>query len=251
MSAGGRLAGAETALFAVYSVQNTGPNVLKLDPCLLKQLINLSSRIPKEACFSHNEDVALWSRRLLLKSKDEIDKQSSLSHFAVQKKMDNADPRFEEIDVAITQMIVVDDQFCFRVFENPGFINLIKRTMQTTVKTAQNVVSSHLRIRCFLPEEVTDVECRNAGINGQAYPRNLNSPGFSMVAQPLTLYLDLESARGSCLDSEDLNPTQKDKDHTFLKIIYESDVDGADGSRSRAEASTPSILELRLKQGGN
>uniref|UniRef100_A0A915K6C9 Uncharacterized protein n=1 Tax=Romanomermis culicivorax TaxID=13658 RepID=A0A915K6C9_ROMCU len=91
--------------------------------------------------------------------------------------MDNADPRFEEIDVAITQTIVVDDQFCFRVFENPGFINLIKR--------AQNVVSSHLRIRCFLPEQVTDVECRNAGINGQPHPRNLNSPGFSMVAQPL------------------------------------------------------------------
>uniref|UniRef100_A0A915HZ88 Uncharacterized protein n=1 Tax=Romanomermis culicivorax TaxID=13658 RepID=A0A915HZ88_ROMCU len=43
----------------------------------------------------------LW----LLKLKDEMDKQGSLSHFVVQEKLDDADQRFEEIDVAMVQLM--------------------------------------------------------------------------------------------------------------------------------------------------
>uniref|UniRef100_A0A915HY85 Uncharacterized protein n=1 Tax=Romanomermis culicivorax TaxID=13658 RepID=A0A915HY85_ROMCU len=50
-----------------------------------------------------------------------------MRYFIVKvKKMDNADPKSTEIDIAIAQMIAVDDQ-PFSVVENRGFINLIKK----------------------------------------------------------------------------------------------------------------------------
>uniref|UniRef100_A0A915ILX4 Uncharacterized protein n=1 Tax=Romanomermis culicivorax TaxID=13658 RepID=A0A915ILX4_ROMCU len=63
-------------------------------------------------------------------AKDEMEKQSCLSHFVVQKKMGNADPRCDEIDVAIVQMIAVGDQL-FSVVDNPDFINLNRKGMKT------------------------------------------------------------------------------------------------------------------------
>uniref|UniRef100_A0A915L241 Uncharacterized protein n=1 Tax=Romanomermis culicivorax TaxID=13658 RepID=A0A915L241_ROMCU len=63
----------------------------------------------------------------LLKLKDKMDKQST-PRFIVQKKMDNADLRSEEIHETVLQMIAVDDQ-PFSVVENPGFINFIKKVV--------------------------------------------------------------------------------------------------------------------------
>uniref|UniRef100_A0A915JXU7 Uncharacterized protein n=1 Tax=Romanomermis culicivorax TaxID=13658 RepID=A0A915JXU7_ROMCU len=67
--------------------------------------------------------------RRSLNLKDNMNKQSTLSRFIVQKKMDNADPRSEESDEAVVHMIAVDDKPS-RVVENPGFINLIKKRGQ-------------------------------------------------------------------------------------------------------------------------
>uniref|UniRef100_A0A915HQW5 Uncharacterized protein n=1 Tax=Romanomermis culicivorax TaxID=13658 RepID=A0A915HQW5_ROMCU len=57
----------------------------------------------------------------LLKLKDEMDNQSSLFHFVVHEKMDDANPRPDEIDIAIVQMIAVDDQSfnCSRALNSP------------------------------------------------------------------------------------------------------------------------------------
>uniref|UniRef100_A0A915IB70 Uncharacterized protein n=1 Tax=Romanomermis culicivorax TaxID=13658 RepID=A0A915IB70_ROMCU len=62
----------------------------------------------------------------LLALKDEMDKKSTLSRFIVQKKMDNANPRSEQIDEVVVQMIAVNDQ-PLSVVETPGFINLVKK----------------------------------------------------------------------------------------------------------------------------
>uniref|UniRef100_A0A915JPX0 Uncharacterized protein n=1 Tax=Romanomermis culicivorax TaxID=13658 RepID=A0A915JPX0_ROMCU len=56
------------------------------------------------------------------------------------KKTNDADPRSEKIDVAIVQMIAVDDQPS--VVENPGFINLIKKTAEKTVEFTLKVLAS-------------------------------------------------------------------------------------------------------------
>uniref|UniRef100_A0A915KZ76 Uncharacterized protein n=1 Tax=Romanomermis culicivorax TaxID=13658 RepID=A0A915KZ76_ROMCU len=76
---------------------------------------NLSNPTRKTVCY-------------LLKLEDEMDKLSSLSHFVVEKRMDNADQRSEELDVAIAEKNAVGDQ-PFGVVENPGFINLIKKAL--------------------------------------------------------------------------------------------------------------------------
>uniref|UniRef100_A0A915KV23 Uncharacterized protein n=1 Tax=Romanomermis culicivorax TaxID=13658 RepID=A0A915KV23_ROMCU len=60
-----------------------------------------SSTVDIEACVKQKN----MELSRLLKFKDQMDKQSTLSRFIVQKKMDNTDLRPEEIDEAVVQMI--------------------------------------------------------------------------------------------------------------------------------------------------
>uniref|UniRef100_A0A915L793 Uncharacterized protein n=1 Tax=Romanomermis culicivorax TaxID=13658 RepID=A0A915L793_ROMCU len=98
--------------------------------------------------------------------KDEMNKQSSLSHFVVKKKMDNADPKSKEFDIPIGQIIAVDDQ-PFSMVENPGSINWVKEVrfynqtpkclaqMFSLLSFASGTHSQVLGQYNFLPYEIT------------------------------------------------------------------------------------------------
>uniref|UniRef100_A0A915KM31 Uncharacterized protein n=1 Tax=Romanomermis culicivorax TaxID=13658 RepID=A0A915KM31_ROMCU len=95
--------------------------------------------------------------RNLLKLKDEVDKKSSLSRFVVQKKMDKANPRSGEIDVATVQMIAVDAQ-PFGVVENPGF--MIKTV---ALDLENNVLENYARMLILQTSTRNDAQLEGFG----------------------------------------------------------------------------------------